>query len=127
MAKTFAQRGAAAHRARIPVAHGETITFRRGQTTIVIEGASPSPNVVNVLNGDGLEIQVTVTDWWIPADKVLLDLNNPANNEPRAGDEITSESGLVFEAMRPSESTPAVTTVCMGLFYVVHSKQTGVA
>ena len=125
---TFAQRGAAAHRNRMPVANGETIQLRRGQATVTVEGAMQSPNSVSVMNAEGLEVQVVLTDWWLPTDKVLpFDPSDPSSSEPRAGDEITSESGLVYEAMRPSESTPAVGSVCANKFWLVHTKETGVA
>ena len=113
----------------MPVAHGETVTLRRGETTITVVGAVQSPNTVSVLNAEGLEVQVAFTDWWLPLDQVLLDAVDPRNNEPRAGDEITSEDGLVFEAMRPNEGTPAVGSVGLGRskFWLVHTKHTGVA
>lgn len=121
----LARRGASHHRRRMPVANGETITLRRGDKTITVEAAMQSPNSVSILNAEGLQVQVAMTDWWLPADQMLLDEAEAANNEPRMGDVITSEDGLVFEPMRPDAGTPAVGSVCMGKFWIVHTKQTG--
>lgn len=125
MAGTFAQRGARSFRNRMPKATGETVLLRRGSDIkITVEGAMRSPNSVSIMGDDGLEVHLALTDWWLPSDAVLLDPDNPANNEPRAGDVVVSLSGEEFEGMRPSAGTPAVTSVCIGFYYVLHTKQT---
>lgn len=82
-----------------------------------------SPNSVSVLDSDGLEIQVTLTDWWLPADQVILDSVNPENNEPRAGDIVVSAAGEEFEGMRPGSGASASASVSMGQYHILHTKQ----
>ena len=118
---TFAKRAAQHHRDRMPVAAGETITYRRGTESIKITGAMPSPSTATILGEEGFEISVVMVDWWIPADQFTLD------DQPRMGDEIESEDGVLYEPMRPGQGAEAVVSVCDNKFYVAHCKQTGSA
>ena len=130
----FNQRGMLSFKRRTPKASGETVTLVRrlstGDVVLTIEGASQSPNSVEIIGGDGFPVTVILTDWWLPVDQVIFDSKNAGgigDNKPRMGDELTTAGGLVFEPMRPGPGAEPVNTVAMGYYWLVHTKQTEAA
>ena len=100
--------------------YGVSVTLSRGNDSTAAFTARRNDLVYESVGADfGLQIKVTMRDYLLPTEKVVLNANEL---EPRVGDRVT-EGSEVFEIAPIDETRPAVELQSGGFDWLVHTKK----